>query len=65
MFKFIASRSLQMLAVLAVTGTITFFLVRLAPGSPFDQERAVSPEIRRNLDAYYGLDQPMVVQYWR
>ena len=54
-----------MLAVLAVTGTITFFLVRLAPGSPFDQERAVSPEIRRNLDAYYGLDQPMVVQYWR
>jgi oligopeptide transport system permease protein len=65
MFKFIASRSLQMLAVLAVTGTITFFLVRLAPGSPFDQERAVSPEIRRNLDAYYGLDQPMAVQYWR
>jgi oligopeptide transport system permease protein len=65
MFKFIASRSLQMLAVLAVTGTITFFLVRLAPGSPFDQERNVSPEIRRNLDAYYGLDQPMVVQYWR
>lgn len=65
MFKFIASRTLQMLAVLAVTGTITFFLVRLAPGSPFDQERNVSPEIRRNLDAYYGLDQPIMVQYWR
>jgi oligopeptide transport system permease protein len=65
MFKFIASRSLQMLAVLAVTGTITFFLVRLAPGSPFDQERNVSPEIRRNLDAYYGLDKPIVTQYWR
>ena len=65
MFKFIASRTLQMVAVLAVTGTITFFLVRLAPGSPFDQERNVSPEIRRNLDAYYGLDQPMAVQYWR
>ncbi len=54
-----------MLAVLAVTGTITFFLVRLAPGSPFDQERNVSPEIRRNLDAYYGLDKPIVTQYWR
>ena len=65
MFKFIASRSLQMLAVLAVTGTITFFLVRLAPGSPFDQERNVSPEIRRNLDAYYGLDKPILTQYWR
>ncbi len=65
MFKFIASRRLQMLAVLAVTGTITFFLVRLAPGSPFDQERNVSPEIRRNLDAYYGLDKPIVTQYWR
>ena len=65
MFKFIASRSLQMLVVLAVVGTLTFFAVRLAPGSPFDQERNVSPEIRRNLDAYYGLDQPMRVQYWR
>ena len=54
-----------MLAVLAVTGTITFFLVRLAPGSPFDQERNVSPEIRRNLDAYYGLDKPILTQYWR
>ena len=51
MFKFIASRSLQMLVVLAVVGTLTFFAVRLAPGSPFDQERNVSPEIRRNLDA--------------
>ncbi len=65
MFKFIANRVVQTLAVLLIVGTITFFLVRLAPGSPFDQERAMAPEIRANLNAYYGLDQPLRVQYWR
>ena len=45
---------------------LTFFLVRIAPGGPFDRERApASPEIERNLEAAYHLDEPMWKQYLR
>jgi oligopeptide transport system permease protein len=43
--------------------TAAFFVMRLAPGGPFDQEQTLPPEIAANLEAAYGLDQPMVVQY--
>ncbi len=46
-----------------VVVTITFFLLRAAPGGPFDSERAVSPAVERNLIAAYNLDDPMLVQY--
>jgi oligopeptide transport system permease protein len=45
--------------------TAAFFVMRLAPGGPFDEEQAVPPEIRANLQAAYGLDQPVSVQYGR
>ena len=45
--------------------TLSFFIIRLAPGGPFDQEQALPPSIRANLDAAYGLDQPLLVQYGR
>jgi oligopeptide transport system permease protein len=41
----------------------SFFIVRLAPGGPFDQEQSLPPQIRANLDRLYGLDQPLGVQY--
>jgi len=41
----------------------SFFVVRLAPGGPFDQEQALAPQIRANLDKLYGLDQPLGAQY--
>lgn len=44
--------------------TITFFLVRLAPGGPFDSEKAISPEILANLKEKYGFDKPLPVQYF-
>jgi oligopeptide transport system permease protein len=50
------------IALLAVTAC--FFILRLAPGGPFDRERALPPEIMRNLLAAYDLDQPLIVQYW-
>lgn len=65
MLKFIAQRLLQTLAVLFLVGTITFFMVINAPGSPFDSDRNMPAEIRANLMAYYGLDQPQYVQYYR
>ncbi len=45
--------------------TASFFIVRLAPGGPFDQEQALPPQLRANLDRLYGLDQPLGVQYLR
>jgi len=43
--------------------TVSFFIVRLAPGGPFDQEQSIPAPIRVNLDRLYGLDQPLGVQY--
>jgi oligopeptide transport system permease protein len=63
MFRFIAARLLQTIPVLFVVATLTFFMVRLVPGGPFDSERPVAPEIKRELEAYYGLDKPVFRQY--
>jgi len=41
----------------------SFFLLRVLPGSPFDQDRALAPEIKANLERQYGLDQPLTHQY--
>ena len=45
--------------------TVTFFLVRLAPGGPFDGERRLPAEVEANLRTAYDLDQPLLVQYGR
>ena len=42
---------------------MTFFMLRLAPGGPFDDERQVSPEVMKTLQSHYGLDKPLMVQY--
>ena len=43
--------------------TLSFFLMHLAPGGPFDADAALEPEIIANLQAAYDLDKPVVVQY--
>ncbi len=50
---------------LLVLVTLTFFLMRLAPGGPFDRERALPPEIERALAAEYHLDESLPRQYAR
>jgi oligopeptide transport system permease protein len=50
---------------LLVIITVSFFVVRLAPGGPFDPEQTLAPQVRANLDRAYGLDRPIAVQYWR
>jgi ABC-type dipeptide/oligopeptide/nickel transport system permease component len=52
-----------MIPVLLVISVITFALVHAVPGGPFDREKALPPEIIANLEAYYGLDQPVWKQY--
>lgn len=62
MLKFILRRLLETVPVLLLVATITFFMLRLAPGGPFDGEKRVAPEIQRQLMAHYGLDKPLLVQ---
>ncbi len=63
MFRFIVRRLLQVIPVLFVIITATFFMVRFVPGGPFTSEKAIPPEILRNLEAHYGLNQPLWRQY--
>lgn len=59
-------RFLQGLLILFVLFTVTFFLIQLLPGGPFQSaEKAIPEHIRLKMEAYYGLDQPLVVQYGR
>ncbi|MBI4879619.1 MAG: ABC transporter permease subunit [Planctomycetes bacterium] len=53
--------SVALLLVLVFTGA--FFLMRLAPGGPFDAERALPPAIEKSIAARFQLDQPLLVQY--
>ena len=63
MFRFVLRRLLEMIPVLWVIVTATFFMIRFVPGGPFTSEKAVTPEVLRNLEAHYGLDRPLPRQY--
>jgi oligopeptide transport system permease protein len=63
MIRFVAIRLLQTIPVIWVIITATFFMIRFVPGGPFTAERAVTPEIMRNLEAHYGLNRPLYRQY--
>ena len=64
MLRFIISRLLQAIPVIFIVITATFFLVRAAPGGPFDAEKVVLPEVKRALEAQYKLDLPLYEQYF-
>jgi oligopeptide transport system permease protein len=61
--RFITLRLLQAIPVILAVITVTFFLVRVAPGGPFDSEKAVLPEVKAALERQYRLDLPLVEQY--
>ncbi|PSV28137.1 MULTISPECIES: oligopeptide ABC transporter permease OppB [unclassified Photobacterium] len=63
MFKFIAKRILEAIPTLLVLITISFFLMRFAPGNPFSSDRPLPPEVMANIEAKYGLDKPVLEQY--
>ena len=65
MITYIARRLLQAIPTLWLVATATFVLLRIAPGGPFDDEKPVSPEIKAQIEAHYGLDEPLVVQYFQ
>lgn len=63
MLKFILKRILEAIPTLLVLITISFFLMRFAPGNPFSSERPLPPEVMANINAKYGLDKPVATQY--
>ena len=65
MTRYFFTRLAGAIPTLFIIITITFFLMRAAPGGPFDQEQALAPEIKANLQRAYGLDQPVWTQYGR
>ncbi|MDB5644522.1 ABC transporter permease [Methylobacterium sp.] len=65
MIRFVTRRLLQAVPTLFAVVTLSFFLIRLAPGGPFDLERPLPPAAMANLARVYGLDQPLPVQYAR
>ena len=62
--KFILSRAFTGLFVVFVVITITFFLLRILPGGPFDEEKELPNQIRKNIEAKYNLDEPSWKQYF-
>jgi len=65
MLTYILRRFLETLPVLWAILTLAFFMVALSPGSPFDTEKAMPKEVKAALEAQYGLDDPLWVQYGR
>ena len=63
MLIYFFKRLLHGIPVLFVVSTITFVIMRVVPGGPFDQEKKLPPEILVNIQAKYHLDQPVTTQY--
>src|SRR5688572_20364815 len=65
MLAYAIRRIAVLVPTLLVIITLSFLIIRLAPGGPFDEEQALPPAIKANLEAAYGLDAPLAKQYFR
>lgn len=65
MTKYIINRLLGIIPTLLIIITLSFFIVRIAPGGPFATERNMPEVIKRNIEAKYHLDEPLIQQYGR
>ena len=63
MMRYAVQRFLGAIPTLFVIITLAFFMMRAAPGGPFDSERRLPPEVERNVKAAYNLDKPLAQQY--
>ncbi len=65
MLRYSLKRLLGAVPTLLILMTLAFFMMRAAPGGPFDTEKSLPPEIQANLDRKYHLDEPLIQQYGR
>jgi oligopeptide transport system permease protein len=63
MTKFVLRRLMWLVVVLLVVSFITFALMHLVPGGPWDKEKQLAPQVIANLNQKYGLDKPFMLQY--
>ncbi|MFB3064342.1 MAG: oligopeptide transporter permease, partial [Gammaproteobacteria bacterium] len=63
MLTFTLKRLLSAIPTLFLVVAATFFLIRIAPGGPFDSERNLPPDIRANIERSYHLDEPLLQQF--
>ncbi len=63
MWKYLVNRIFQGICVLLVVATLTFVIMRVVPGGPFDRDKKLPPEILANIEAKYHLDRPLWNQY--
>ena len=63
MGKYIVKRVILAIFTIFIISLITFFAMNAIPGGPFNSEKAKSPAVMKELEARYGLDQPLIVQY--
>src|ERR1700739_1194742 len=63
MMAYALRRLLGAIPTLFVIVTLAFFMMRAAPGGPFDSQRKLTPEVERNIEAAYDLDKPLTQQY--
>ena len=65
MGKYVIRRALSMIPTMLVIITLSFFIVRIAPGGPFDGEKKLPEVVKKNIEAKYHLDEPLLKQYGR
>ena len=65
MLKYFLRRLAWAIPTLLLLITVAFFMIRVAPGGPFDSEKNLPPEIEKSLNAKYHLDEPLIQQYFR
>jgi len=65
LLRYTLRRFLGAWPTLLILMTMAFFMMRAAPGGPFDTEKTLAPEIQANLDKKYHLDEPLIKQYGR
>ena len=63
MLAYALKRFLGAIPTLFIIVTVAFFMMRAAPGGPFDNQRKLPPEIEHNIEVAYNLDKPLIVQY--
>ncbi len=63
MLRFLVRRLVVAIPTLFLVITAAFFMMRAAPGNPFSTDRKLQPEIEKNIEAKYGMDKPLLVQY--
>jgi oligopeptide transport system permease protein len=63
MLRYTLKRLMTAIPTLFVIVTMSFFLMRIAPGGPFNQEKGLNPVIKANLERQFHLDEPLVMQY--